>query len=415
MQYNCSISSFSTLNMRLPMRLIRRRMIESPEIASTCTPSNQHGDCDVIECETEAFLTSQNSNASITTSKRCTGVHACSTRPLRILLCFGAVLVAAVIFWQFFRVPRDQSLYADVVHQVNNSTTETQVMSDMDTDTDSDTANFDFISNASAYFTPDYPTHKLIQIQNYKSGKSLIVNFHITNHAGTTLCSWARANGPVAPFACMGGNVTPPMLKRSMSSLTTPWYYNETDYWIRKVRPVFHYISWEYDVMHLKRSLNDTNWDHPNLVSIIVMRNPIDRLLSQVGKHHVKNGTSEEWWNYAQNIRTNNYALRTIMSYEGCCNGENTRDSYLKAAKSYLQRFTFVIDMDCFDESLKLLSSILGLHYTSRPGRRHPSARERMHNDTLYEYLVRRNTKDIELYEWAKNRSLVKCQGSMAS
>ncbi|KAI2498022.1 hypothetical protein MHU86_16459 [Fragilaria crotonensis] len=136
----------------------------------------------------------------------------------------------------------------------------------------------------------------------------------------------------------------------------------------------------------------------------------MDRLLSDVGSHYVKNGTSEEWWGYAQNIRTNNYALRTIMSFEGCCNGEKTHDSYLEAAKSYLQRFTFVIDMDCFDESLKLLSSILGLNDTSGPGSHHPSARERIHNDSLYDYLLRRNTKDIELYNWAKNRSLVKCQ-----
>ncbi len=252
---------------------------------------------------------------------------------------------------------------------------------------------FDVISRATAYFTPDFPTHELIQIQNYKTGKALIVNFHLTHHAGTTLYTWARDNGHVAPFACMGGNVTPPMLKRSMSSLTTPWYYNKTDYWIQKVRPVFLYISWKYGLRRLQRSLNHTNWEHPNLASIVVMRNPIDRLLSDVGRHSVKNGTSVEWWDYAQNIRTNNYALRTIMSNEGCCNGGKTQDSYLEAAKSYLQRFTFVITWTVLMShrscsrpywvsiTLLNLGRVIVLHGTA---------------SRITPCMVRRNTKDMD-------------------
>ncbi|KAI2498714.1 hypothetical protein MHU86_15781 [Fragilaria crotonensis] len=358
----------------------------------------EDADSGVMECETESFLGSRNPTALTMTSK--STVSSSLSRQRRWLLCFGAVL-ATMVYFHFIHTPRDQLLYADVVDR-SNTTIGTTVTAEPE--------SFDFMSLATSYFTPDFPTHKLIQIQNYKTGNSIIVNFHITHHAGTTLCSWARSNGPVAPFACMGGNVTPPDLGNSMSSLTTPWYFNETDYWIQRIRPVFHYISWEHGRFRLRRSLNDTNWEHPRLVSIIVMRHPMDRLLTDVGTHYVKNGTSEEWWDYARHFDTNNYALKAITSHEGCCDGENTPDSFLETAKSYLERFTFIIDMDCFDESLKVLSSILGLNDTAKPGKHHPSARERVNNDTLYDYLVRRNTKDIELYKWAKERSLVKCE-----
>ena len=38
------------------------------------------------------------------------------------------------------------------------------------------------------------------KIAQYKAGEALIVNVHITHHAGTTLCNWARANGPTPNF-----------------------------------------------------------------------------------------------------------------------------------------------------------------------------------------------------------------------
>ncbi|KAI2500717.1 hypothetical protein MHU86_13745 [Fragilaria crotonensis] len=336
---------------------------------------------------------------------------------LRCTLCFGAVL-AVLVSWQSFLMSMDQSTLLHA-HGVDHPTTLSMYISMSNTQSTNATkstsigtvsSNFDFMSHAPEYFTPDFPTHKLIQIQNYKNGHALIVNFHITHHAGTTLCRLARDNGPVPQFACMGGRNFPPRLKRYLSSKFTPWYSNETDNSIEKIRPVYHYVSWEYDLKPLNRSLKDTNWEHPKLVSIIVMRNPMDRLLTDVGrKQHVVNGTSEEWWEYAQTIETNNYALRTITSFEGCCNGSNTPNSYLGSAKTYLQRFTFIIDMDCLDESLTVMSSILGFNNTAKPGMRRPSARERIQNDTLYDYLLRRNAMDIALYQWAKERSLVKC------
>ena len=98
-------------------------------------------------------------------------------------------------------------------------------------------------------------------------------------------------------------------LHAGMGPRNTPWRYKQTDHWIRTIRPVFHYISWEYGLSKLKRSLNDTNFEHPELVSIIVMRHPMERLLSDIGHgHQVIHDTEEEWWEYANNRLTDNFA-----------------------------------------------------------------------------------------------------------
>lgn len=41
--------------------------------------------------------------------------------------------------------------------------------------------------------------------------------------------------------------------------------------------------------------------------------------------------------------------------------------------------------------------------------REHAPTRDRLGNDTLYEYVKRRFRRDIELYEWSKERSIVVC------
>jgi hypothetical protein len=218
----------------------------------------------------------------------------------------------------------------------------------------------------------------------------------------------------------MGGDNVPIHLKKKGMVSQTPWRRKETDVWVTNVRPLFHYISWEYDIKKLLGSVNDTDWEDPRLVSIVVMRNPLERLLSDVGRHVLmekEKANTSEWWPYANTIGTDNYALRTIMSKEGCCQGANTSEDYVKMAKSYLSRFTFIIDQDCFDESLEALSSILNLRsfdtkpYPQKKRARLP-AKDRIKTVALYDYIVKRNTKDIELYEWARTQAMIKCPES---
>ena len=45
---------------------------------------------------------------------------------------------------------------------------------------------------------------KQVQVENYINGNALLLNIHITHHAGTAICKVMKDFGPVPQFACMG-------------------------------------------------------------------------------------------------------------------------------------------------------------------------------------------------------------------
>ncbi len=87
----------------------------------------------------------------------------------------------------------------------------------------------------------------------------------------------------------------------------------------------------------------------------------------------------------------------------------------LESAKELLSRFTFILDKACLNDSMVALGNALNLTITSSGfenklfHKQHASLRDRFGNDTLYEYVKRRFWRDIELYEWSKERSIVVC------
>ena len=108
--------------------------------------------------------------------------------------------------------------------------------------------------------------------------------------------------------------------------------------------------------------------------------------------------------------------MRALAGPE-CCSGENTDVRHFNAAKALVERFTFVLDIACLDESLDALADVLGLTLdfqkqnkeAGKKRRAEKSSRERIGHDDVYDFLVRRNHYDIELYKWSKTRSLVDC------
>lgn len=203
-----------------------------------------------------------------------------------------------------------------------------------------------------------------------------------------------------------------------------PWTAAETTPEVALIRPHFHMVSWEFHnaPKDPQRQISATDWEHRNLISVIVMRDPINRLLA--GSHYVsrnfpseKDRTLDQWWEFANTSRiTDNFAMR-VLAGNGCCDGENTDVRYFNHAKALVERFTFVIDMACLDEGLIALADVLGLTTDflareknfARKRKSERSARERIGHDEVYDFLVRRNHYDIQLYEWSKTRSLVDC------
>lgn len=172
----------------------------------------------------------------------------------------------------------------------------------------------------------------------------------------------------------------------------------------------------------------DTHWEHPDLVSVLVLREPISRALAGDGGMAKKypliwggghNASLDEWWRFAREEKehNNNYALRILSSDRGCCEGSETKPRYLEKAKKLVQRFTFVLDLACLRESLEQLAALLGLelkhgkslYYAQKPSHKTP-LEERIPYPKVLQYLKKKNKLDIELYEWSRSLSLVDCQ-----
>ena len=70
----------------------------------------------------------------------------------------------------------------------------------------------------------------------------------------------------------------------------------------------------------------------------------------------------------------------------------------------------FVLDQACLNEGLVALGKELGISPPKlRPPKHHSSARERINDPALYDFIKRQMQRDIELYEWSKGISLVTC------
>lgn len=168
------------------------------------------------------------------------------------------------------------------------------------------------------------------QISNYIKGTAIIRNIHITHHAGTSICGQMKRLGPTPAFACMGKG-------KYNATLDHPWPTEEalanshlnkqdsnyTAEWVKFWRPYFHFKSDEYQKFG---DLHKTNWEYENLVSMIVMRDPLERFLSggKCGAFHAKLGDPTEdnqdmYWEYANSACADNYALRVLANESVSC------------------------------------------------------------------------------------------------
>ena len=195
------------------------------------------------------------------------------------------------------------------------------------------------------------------QIEHYRKGQALMINVHPTHHGGTSFCQiigrhgdgiGSRRQSSLAPaFACLADkdNVMPNGtygiygISKDSNGPNYPWTRNETEQNIAAIRPYFHMVSWEFNGnninnnVHKKKSnsnnkhttlllLEDTHWEHPKLLSVVITRHPISRLLANDDLterfHPGKNNgtlTHSGWWNYVTDETipdTDNFFLRIL-------------------------------------------------------------------------------------------------------
>jgi hypothetical protein len=175
------------------------------------------------------------------------------------------------------------------------------------------------------------------QIASYINNTGIILNVHITHHAGTSICNQMRQLGKTPDFACMekGRNddtYWPQdaidknyLFKKGQRNVGSRISYNDTGDWVSFWQQYFHYVSMEFGELHAFGSwgdyLHQTNWEYEGLVSMIVMRDPLERFLSRgkCGDFHgtltsgdPTNETQALYWEYANSDCADNYALRVL-------------------------------------------------------------------------------------------------------
>lgn len=148
------------------------------------------------------------------------------------------------------------------------------------------------------------------------------------------------------------------------------------------------------------------------------MKDPISRLLARDAWRNryfpglLTDNNKTIWWDFAAMDRiTNNYALR-VFAGGGCCDGSTTQRRHLETAKSVLSRFTFILDIECLNEGMMELAKILEIPINKaifKKAQKHGPSRDRIPFEDVYDFLAQKNKLDIELYEWAKELSLVNC------
>lgn len=271
---------------------------------------------------------------------------------------------------------------------------------------------------------------QLERVQNYKAESGLILHLHLTHHAGTNFChTLGTSIGHHSPdFACRIDShveeLDPALTSDPRFMSRVPWHSNETQGMIELIRPFYHMISIEFGFQVPPFRLQETDWENPNLLSVFITRHPLERLLAADGyvssyyNIFKENATIEDWWEYANSTDglTDNFMLRVLSNSSDCCQGSATPPQRLQEAMDLVSRFTFILDVECLDEGMEALASVLGIDLGSSLRTNsdmfhseHPPLESRFPFPSVYEFLRERNKLDIELYEWTRERSFVNC------
>lgn len=272
-----------------------------------------------------------------------------------------------------------------------------------------------------------------VQIENFvNNGPAIILNIHITHHAGTTLCHViGQAVGAPGRY-CNVPSETDILPPGYAFPRRKPWSGPQaTAHHIAQVRQAYRFVSWEFGSLP-RLPLNVTDWEHPHLISLMVIRHPLSRLLaadaytaqhypfvlsySKQGGEGTAQQSKDDWWKFAKDPYYDNFALRRLV---GATNTTTmTRDHFL-AGQQLLERFTFVLDQACLPDNLRAVGNVLNI--TMDDDRRKKDGRNLMANpkllslkerfpfEDIYHFVCNKFQYDIQLYEWARPKSLVQC------
>jgi hypothetical protein len=274
-----------------------------------------------------------------------------------------------------------------------------------------------------------------LQLENWAKNQTVIANIHITHQGGTTICQkMMHAYGRPLGDANCNANIDDLLHLKGMPMFQyrPPWM-DKPEGWAKhflSYAPV-NFLSFEFRYPSYFKDFSVFPFRSPNVYSIIVIREPISRLMSDFVRLSKRPGeacaVSVDFGPKNANERlvdildcdasatecgtrdTNNYAIRILT---GVGFPEKITAKHLELAKATISRFSAVVDIECMGEGSEALRKLLDFPpeaavQTKR--RIHRSARESCGNDAVYEKLVEMHKYDIELYRYAQSISLVEC------
>ncbi len=265
-------------------------------------------------------------------------------------------------------------------------------------------------------------------VQAVINGNGIIINFHVTHHAGTAMYQQAvatglRTDGLNGIYDPRRGD-SPEMTENRWISPTEDGRSGKT---IRNGPGLRQWASIEPGFSG-RFAPETVPWDSERVVFITAWRHPITRLLSLAGtpdrefpEMNYECSTKRldcpgDFTNFVRKGQkyNDNYALRMLADkYKGF---PPLTVNDLEVAKARLRNFSLILIDEWMPETSKLLCAFLKWKdCTSRLGSKHvtkpntlksKSPRERIQNDSLYADLLERNRLDIELYHYARTLAL---------
>jgi hypothetical protein len=288
----------------------------------------------------------------------------------------------------------------------------------------------------------------LKQIDNFVAGAGILINLHITHHAGTTLCTASKLDQACCNCydSCVTSVDVRSVLDKIDGHIGKHCKADPADCGVggspkmQRLLEAFFFAStkmlgarnkvWSNEWMSAPpaRIWEHFPWASERILTVLIARDPLQRMLSKDGvaidKYPEAFGPptgrpvpGADFTRFMADNMANDYAFNILA---GQSNSANSAGPPMTGAKFTVDSASVVLDQSCFAQSLCKFCHLVGW---DRCGRYHKDLNQPAHGCSsnhkwnsnavifgpFFEEAIRRNAPGIELYLHAKKRALQQC------
>lgn len=231
-------------------------------------------------------------------------------------------------------------------------------------------------------FPPECEHDREAAFRNFQEGRGSLWLFHVTHNAGTSLLQLVKENAELSEFR-VDPNVGMRESDLEPGKVYYDWVFGEQGL---RSRPFSEQVPCKSD----------------RFVSVFAVRNPLPRILSGDGMW-TTNATD-----YTDRCNTDNYGLRKLV---GRRFEEALTPDDVKLAKSRLQAFDIILDVETMYESMGGMCKALGFKSCPRPwvGSNHGATSleevKAKVGPAVFNKWMEINAPELEVYQFAQKIS----------